>query len=111
MRTYAELVKEAIRAAYEKSENEYKKFEVGRTYATRSVCNSECIFKITIIKRTEKTVTIDEGNKKMDNEEMNLAELLKQTAEENQTRKILAILEESESLEDAKEKVKALLNK
>ena len=61
MRTYAELVKEAIRAAYEKSENEYKKFEVGRTYATRSVCNSECIFKITIIKRTEKTVTIDEG--------------------------------------------------
>ena len=48
MRTYAELVKEAIRAAYEKSENEYKKFEVGRTYATRSVCNSECIFKITI---------------------------------------------------------------
>ena len=43
----------------------------------------------------------------MDNEEMNLAELLKQTAEENQTRKILAILEESESLEDAKEKVKA----
>lgn len=45
----------------------------------------------------------------MDNEEMNLAELLKQTAEENQTRKILAILEESESLEDAKEKVKAYL--
>ena len=44
----------------------------------------------------------------MDNEEMNLAELLKQTAEENQTRKIL---EESESLEDAKEKIKALLNK
>jgi len=42
---------------------------------------------------------------------MNLAELLKQTAEENQTRKILAILEESESLEDAKEKIKALLNK
>lgn len=39
MRTYAELVKEAIREAHEKSENEYKKFEVGRTYATRSVCN------------------------------------------------------------------------
>ena len=41
--------------------------------------------------------------------EMNLAELLKQTTEENQTRKILAILEESEDLEKAKEKVKALL--
>ena len=42
-------------------------------------------------------------------EEMNLAELLKQTTEENQTRKILAILEECEDLEKAKEKVKALL--
>ena len=39
MKTYAELVKEAIREAHEKAENEYKKFEVGRTYATRSVCN------------------------------------------------------------------------
>ena len=47
----------------------------------------------------------------MENEEMNLAELLKETVEENQTRKILAILDESEDLEKAKEKVKALLNK
>jgi hypothetical protein len=47
----------------------------------------------------------------VENEEMNLAELLKETVEENQTRKILAILEESEDLEKAKEKVKALLNK
>ena len=31
--------------------------------------------------------------REMENEEMNLAELLKDTAEENQTRKILAILE------------------
>ena len=45
----------------------------------------------------------------MENDEMNLAELLKETAEENQKRKILAILEESEDLEKAKEKVKALL--
>lgn len=45
----------------------------------------------------------------MENEEMSLAELLKETTEENQTRKILAILEESEDLEKAKEKVKALL--
>ena len=49
--------------------------------------------------------------REMENEEMNLAELLKDTAEENQTRKILAILEESEDLEKAKEKVKALLKK
>lgn len=47
----------------------------------------------------------------MENEEMNLAELLKETAEENQTRKIMAILEESKDLEEAKTKVKALLNK
>lgn len=36
MRTYAELVKEAIRAAYEKSENEYKKFEVLTKYLTKT---------------------------------------------------------------------------
>mgnify|MGYP004618102127 FL=1 len=45
----------------------------------------------------------------MEKDDMNLAELLKETAEENQTRKILAILTESEDLEKAKEKVKALL--
>lgn len=44
-------------------------------------------------------------------EDMNVGELLKETAEENQTRKILAILNECENLEEAKEKVKALLNK
>lgn len=44
-------------------------------------------------------------------EEMNLGELLKETAEENQTRKILEILNESKDLSEAKEKVKALLNK
>ena len=46
----------------------------------------------------------------MDNEEMNLAELLKQTAEENQTRKILEILEDCKDLDEAKQKIKALLN-
>lgn len=45
------------------------------------------------------------------NEEMNVGELLKETAEENQTRKILEILNESKDLEEAKEKVKALLKK
>lgn len=47
----------------------------------------------------------------MEDEEMNLAELLKITAEENQTRKILAIMAESKDLEEAQEKVKALLKK
>ena len=68
MRTYEELVKEAIKAAHEKAEtataNQMAKFEVGATYATTSICNSECVFKIIVVKRTEKTVTIDKGNGK-----------------------------------------------
>ncbi|MCD7726757.1 MAG: protein phosphatase [Ruminococcus sp.] len=44
-------------------------------------------------------------------DEMNVGELLKETAEENQTRKVLEILNECKDLEEAKEKVKALLNK
>lgn len=45
------------------------------------------------------------------NEEMNTGELLVQMTEENQTRKILEILNECKDLEEAKKKVKALLNK
>lgn len=44
-------------------------------------------------------------------EEMNTSELLVKEAKENQTRKILEILNESKDLEDAKAKVKALLSK
>lgn len=44
-------------------------------------------------------------------EDMNLGELLKDIAEENQTRKILEILNECKDIEEAKEKVKALLSK
>ena len=44
-------------------------------------------------------------------EEMNTAELLKETAEENQTRKILGIMKESQTLEEAIQKTEALLNK
>ena len=42
---------------------------------------------------------------------MNVGELLKETAEENQTRKILEILNECKDIEEAKEKVRALLKK
>ena len=44
-------------------------------------------------------------------EDMNVGELLKEVAEENQTRKILEILEGCKNLAEAKDKVKALLNK
>lgn len=47
----------------------------------------------------------------MDEEMSGVAELLVEKAEENQTRKILEILNTCKDLEDAKEKVKALLNK
>ena len=47
----------------------------------------------------------------MEKDGMNLAELLKQTAEENQTRKILEIMSECKDLNEAKEKIKALLDK
>lgn len=44
-------------------------------------------------------------------EEMNAVEILKEVAEENQTRKILEILKESKDLNEAIEKVKALIKK
>ena len=44
-------------------------------------------------------------------EEMNVSELLREVVEENQTRKILEILNGSKDIEEAKGKVKALLDK
>lgn len=42
-----------------------KKFEVGKTYYARSICNHDCIFTMEVVSRTEKTVTyIFEGEKK-----------------------------------------------
>jgi hypothetical protein len=34
-----------------------KTFEVGKTYATRSICDHDCIFRFTILARTAKTIT------------------------------------------------------
>jgi hypothetical protein len=34
------------------------KFEVGKTYATRSIGDHNCIFSFTILARTAKTVTV-----------------------------------------------------
>lgn len=61
MKTYEELVKEAIQKAHEeaaKAAAETKRFEVGETYQTRSICNHDCIFSVKVIKRTEKTVVV-----------------------------------------------------
>jgi hypothetical protein len=35
------------------------KFEAGKTYATRSICDYECVISATIVKRTAKTVTVE----------------------------------------------------
>jgi len=34
-----------------------KQFEIGKEYTARSICDSDCIFKITITGRTAKTVS------------------------------------------------------
>ncbi len=36
-------------------------FQAGRTYQTRSICDSECLIRATIAKRTAKTVTTADG--------------------------------------------------
>jgi hypothetical protein len=36
------------------------RFQVGRTYATRSICDYDCIFSFKILGRTAKTVTIQD---------------------------------------------------
>lgn len=44
-------------------------------------------------------------------DEMNIGEMLREVTEENQTRKILEIVENCKDLDEAKEKIRALLNK
>lgn len=44
-------------------------------------------------------------------EDMNISELLVQQSQENMARKILEILNECKDLEEAKQKIKDLLNK
>ena len=34
------------------------KFETGKTYTARSICDHDCIFSITVLARTAKTVTV-----------------------------------------------------
>lgn len=41
------------------------KFKVGTTYQTRSLCDYDCIFSVTILGRTEKTVTIERNGKQV----------------------------------------------
>lgn len=46
-----------------KMENAKATFEAGKTYWTRSVCDSECVITITVAKRTAKFLTTTEGKR------------------------------------------------
>ena len=63
------------------------------------------------VKEVMKTSSVADARKEFKMDEMNLSELFKSTVEENQTRKILELLNECKDLAEAKAKVKALLNK
>ncbi len=39
------------------------KFEVGKTYYGRSVCDYDCIITVTVASRTAKFITTDEGKR------------------------------------------------
>lgn len=67
-----------------------------------------------IIKTVKENLTNSRGKRRKErtmDEEMTGFEILKQVAEENQTRKILEILKESKDLSEAIKKVEALIQK
>lgn len=38
-----------------------KKFEVGKEYSMRSICNHDCVWTYTVTARTAQTITITDG--------------------------------------------------
>lgn len=38
-----------------------KKFEIGKTYTMRSICNHDCVWSYTVTARTAQTITITDG--------------------------------------------------
>lgn len=40
-----------------------KKFEIGKTYSMRSICDHDCVWTYTVTARTTKTITISDGEK------------------------------------------------
>ena len=57
------------------------------------------------------TSSVADARKEIKMDEMNLCEAFERKVEENQLRKILELLNDCTDLEDAKAKIKALLNK
>ena len=40
-----------------------KKFEIGKTYSMRRICDHNCVWTYTVTARTAKTITISDGEK------------------------------------------------
>ena len=40
---------------------ETKRFEVGKEYSCRSVCDHDCVWTFKVVSRTEKTVTLEDA--------------------------------------------------
>ena len=38
-----------------------KKFEIGKEYSMKSICDHECVWTYTVIARTAQTITISDG--------------------------------------------------
>lgn len=38
-----------------------KRFEIGAVYGARSICDSDCIFQFTVMKRTDKSVWLKDS--------------------------------------------------
>lgn len=38
-----------------------KKFEIGKTYSMRSICDHNCVWEYTVTARTAQTITITDG--------------------------------------------------
>ena len=47
----------------EANKSERPTFKVGETYATRSICDNDCIYSATVVRRTAKTVTFREDGR------------------------------------------------
>ena len=52
-----------IELSKEQGDTEMKKFEVGKEYSMKSVCDQNCVWTYTVTARTAQTVTITDGRK------------------------------------------------
>ena len=71
MTDYSTLVTAAIAQAYANKAEVIKGFVVGRTYFTTSVCDHNCVYTYKVVKRTAKTVTLQDDCGKITRRKVN----------------------------------------